>query len=154
MVRAKAFVGPRDAPSSCTVAPLDCSLDTKRSTFSTMEMRCKPSVGWKDWHPYAIYKYDLDMEAAMALSIKTDEADRLARELSRLTGETMTDAITRAMRERLERLRAEQEANSDYVARMKAFVRERADRYDRRPVTKQEWDEAVGDTPEDLGLSQ
>ena len=43
----------------------------------------------------------------MALSIKTEEADRLARELSRLTGETMTDAITRAMRERLERLRAE-----------------------------------------------
>ena len=42
----------------------------------------------------------------MALSIKTEEADRLARELSRLTGETMTDAITQAMRERLERLRA------------------------------------------------
>ncbi len=88
----------------------------------------------------------------MGLSIKTEEADRLARELSRLTGETMTDAITKAMRERLERLRAEQEANSDYVLRMKAFVRERADRYDRRPVTKREWDEAVGDTPEELGL--
>ena len=72
----------------------------------------------------------------MALSIKTEEADRLARELSRLTGETMTDAITQAMRERLERLRAEQEAQRDYVSRMKAFVQERAGRYDRRPVTK------------------
>lgn len=91
---------------------------------------------------------------AMALSIKTDEADRLARELSRLTGETMTDAITQAMRERLERLRAEREAQGDYVARMKAFVRERAGRYDRRPVTTQEWDEAVGDTPEELGVSR
>ncbi|MDP3896895.1 MAG: type II toxin-antitoxin system VapB family antitoxin, partial [Mesorhizobium sp.] len=40
----------------------------------------------------------------MALSIKTDEADRLAREISRLTAETMNDAITQAMRERLERL--------------------------------------------------
>ena len=30
----------------------------------------------------------------MALSIKTEEADRLARELTRLTGETMTDAVT------------------------------------------------------------
>jgi len=49
----------------------------------------------------------------MALSIKTEEADRLARELSRLTGETMTDAITQAMRERLERLRAEQDAQGD-----------------------------------------
>ena len=90
----------------------------------------------------------------MALSIKTEEADRLARELSRLTGETMTDAITQAMRERLDRLRAEQEAQSDYVSRMKAFVRQRADRYNRRPVTKQEWDEAVGDTAEELGFSR
>lgn len=94
------------------------------------------------------------MVVAMALSIKTDEADRLARELSRLTGETMTDAITQAMRERLERLRAEREAQGDYVARMKAFVRERAGRYDRRPVTQQEWDEAVGDTPEELDVSR
>ena len=90
----------------------------------------------------------------MALSIKTEEADRLAQELSRLTGETMTDAITQAMRERLDRLRAEQEAQSDYVSRMKAFVRQRADRYNRRPVTKQEWDEAVGDTAEELGFSR
>ena len=90
----------------------------------------------------------------MALSIKTEEADRLARELSRLTGETMTDAITQAVRERLDRLRAEQEAQSDYVSRMKAFVRQRADRYNRRPVTKQEWDEAVGDTAEELGFSR
>ena len=90
----------------------------------------------------------------MALSIKTEEADRLARELSRLTGETMTDAITQAMRERLDRLRAEQEAQSDYVSRMKAFVRQRANRYDRRPVTKQEWDEAVGDTSEEFGFSR
>ncbi len=39
----------------------------------------------------------------MALSIKTEEADRLARELSRLTGETMTEAVTKSLRERLER---------------------------------------------------
>lgn len=88
----------------------------------------------------------------MALSIKTEEADRLARELSRLTGETMTDAITQAMRERLERLRTAQEAQGDYIARAQAFVRKHAHLFDRRPVTKQEWDEAVGDTPEEFGL--
>jgi len=33
---------------------------------------------------------------------------------------------------------------------MKDFVHERAERYDRRPVTKREWDEAVGATPEEL----
>ena len=36
----------------------------------------------------------------MALSIKTAEADRLARTLARLTGETMTEAVTVALRER------------------------------------------------------
>jgi len=41
----------------------------------------------------------------MALSIKNDEADRLARELARTTGESLTDAVVVALRERLERER-------------------------------------------------
>lgn len=41
----------------------------------------------------------------MALSIKTDEADALARELAALTHESLTDAVTVALRERLERVR-------------------------------------------------
>ncbi len=41
----------------------------------------------------------------MALSIKNDEADRLARELASTTGETITDAIVVALRERLDRER-------------------------------------------------
>lgn len=39
----------------------------------------------------------------MALSIKHPEADRLARELAAQTGETLTDAVVIALRERLER---------------------------------------------------
>ena len=39
----------------------------------------------------------------MGLNIKNDETYRLAGELARLTGETMTGAITVALRERLER---------------------------------------------------
>jgi antitoxin VapB len=42
----------------------------------------------------------------MALSIKSDEADRLARELASETGETLTDAVVVALRERLERVHA------------------------------------------------
>ncbi|HYN72475.1 MAG TPA: type II toxin-antitoxin system VapB family antitoxin [Nakamurella sp.] len=42
----------------------------------------------------------------MALSIKTAEADRLARELAAATGETLTDAVTKALRERLDRVRS------------------------------------------------
>ena len=41
----------------------------------------------------------------MALSIKDPETDRLARELVSLTGETLTDAVTAALRERLQRMR-------------------------------------------------
>ncbi|OFW66827.1 MAG: hypothetical protein A2Z12_00630 [Actinobacteria bacterium RBG_16_68_21] len=43
----------------------------------------------------------------MALNVKNDETDRLARELSDLTGESITEAITVALRERLERRRAQ-----------------------------------------------
>ncbi len=39
----------------------------------------------------------------MSLNIKNQETCRLARELARLMGETMTGAITLALRERLER---------------------------------------------------
>ena len=41
----------------------------------------------------------------MALSIKDKQTDRLAREVAALTGETLTDAIRKALAERLERER-------------------------------------------------
>jgi antitoxin VapB len=39
------------------------------------------------------------------LSIKDPEADRLAREVAKATGETLTAAIVQALRERLQRVR-------------------------------------------------
>ncbi len=39
----------------------------------------------------------------MPISIKAPEADRLARQLAAVTGETITDAVIVAMRERLAR---------------------------------------------------
>jgi antitoxin VapB len=41
----------------------------------------------------------------VALSIKTEEADALARELAARTNESLTEAVTIALRERLERVR-------------------------------------------------
>ena len=41
----------------------------------------------------------------MPLSIKDPETDRLARELSKATGESLTTAVATALRERLERVR-------------------------------------------------
>lgn len=46
----------------------------------------------------------------MALSIRDPETDRLARELSRRTGETMTQAIRKALEERLARVDGSREA--------------------------------------------
>jgi antitoxin VapB len=40
----------------------------------------------------------------MTLNIKNPETHRLATELARLTGETLTQAVTEALRERLERV--------------------------------------------------
>jgi antitoxin VapB len=36
----------------------------------------------------------------MALSIKNPETERLARELARVTGESLTEAVTEALRDR------------------------------------------------------
>jgi antitoxin VapB len=48
----------------------------------------------------------------MPISIKAPEADRLARQLTAVTGETITDAVIVAMRERLAREERKQQ-NSD-----------------------------------------
>jgi antitoxin VapB len=42
----------------------------------------------------------------MALNIKNEETQRLSRDLAELTGESITTAVTVAIRERLDRLRA------------------------------------------------
>lgn len=65
----------------------------------------------------------------MALSIKNDEADRLARELTALTGETLTQAVVVSLRERLERKRAQKD-NRTTAERIMEIARE----YSRLPV--------------------
>ena len=57
----------------------------------------------------------------MSLNIKNDETCRLADELARLTGETMTGAITVALRERLEREKRERSVKTR-VQEMRAIA--------------------------------
>jgi antitoxin VapB len=45
----------------------------------------------------------------MALNIRDPETERLAERVARLTGETKTTAVTKALRQRLERLERERE---------------------------------------------
>lgn len=61
----------------------------------------------------------------MALSIKSDEADRLARQVAAATGETLTDAVVRSLRERLDRLLAAQGPSlTDRIRRLQHEARE------------------------------
>lgn len=55
----------------------------------------------------------------MSLNIKNQEAHKLARQLARSTGETLTEAVTRSLRERLDRVRRAQGTGlADRLARI------------------------------------
>jgi len=81
----------------------------------------------------------------MALSIKTREVDELPRELVALTGETVTGAVTVALRERLERERQARAAQADFPARIKAHAAHLKARFNVQPISKAEFDAAWGE---------
>lgn len=59
----------------------------------------------------------------MGLNIKNDETYRLAAQLAALTGETMTKAVTVAIRERIERLQHQRHV-PEILARAQEIIRE------------------------------
>ncbi len=67
----------------------------------------------------------------MALNIKSRETDRLARELAALTGESITDAVRRAIEQRLRHERGRSDAERE---RRRRKLMEIADRIARYPV--------------------
>ncbi len=70
----------------------------------------------------------------MAFNIKNEEADRLARQLVATTGESLTDAVLVALRERLEREEARRRIGvADRLRRLAAEVRELPVHDDRAP---------------------
>jgi antitoxin VapB len=68
----------------------------------------------------------------MALSIKSAEADRLAREVASLTGESLTQVITTALKERLERERRRRARRGGIAERLNRIALRGAAR--RRPA--------------------
>jgi antitoxin VapB len=54
----------------------------------------------------------------MSLNVKNPDAHRLARELSALTGETLTEAVTVALRERLTREKSAGRSAADLAERL------------------------------------
>jgi antitoxin VapB len=80
---------------------------------------------FQKWNDFLETCYD----RPVALSIKHDEADRLARALARETGETLTEAVVIALRERLDRVRQPSRARRR-LARLRAIQ----DRVARLPI--------------------
>ncbi|MDE3074227.1 MAG: type II toxin-antitoxin system VapB family antitoxin [Chloroflexota bacterium] len=64
------------------------------------------------------------------MNIKNSETQRLARELAAATGETVTRAVTVAVRERLDRLQHEDEsASAARAARLRDIANDAASRW-------------------------
>ncbi len=78
----------------------------------------------------------------MALNIKNPETHKLVEELARRTGETLTEAVTIAVRERLERLRRAK--NSSLAERIMAIGRDSAARLE-EPLKSLDIDELLYD---------
>ena len=76
----------------------------------------------------------------MALSLKHPEADRLARELAAATGESLTDAVITALRERLAR-----QHSSDLVKKERVWnaIREAQEGLARYPVLNPRSDDEI-----------
>jgi antitoxin VapB len=77
----------------------------------------------------------------MALSIKDASTDRLIRELAGLTGETMTEAVRAAVRDRLARERTRRGASQELARRLDELAKECAALPDEDPRSP---DEIVG----------
>jgi antitoxin VapB len=67
----------------------------------------------------------------MALSLKDPEVDRLAREVASLTGESLTDAVKGALRQRLKEEARRREDRDRRYDRLMAIARE----IHRHPIT-------------------
>jgi len=89
----------------------------------------------------------------MALNIKNPETERLAAEVAELAGESKTQAVTVALRERRERLRRDDDREGRAL-RLRRVLEEEIwplispDQLGRPPMTKAEREEILGIGPE------
>jgi antitoxin VapB len=91
----------------------------------------------------------------MALNIKDKETEELAAEVASMTGESKTGAVRQALRERHERLTLESGRGKREPGSLRRFLETEIwpliPEEDRRqpPMTKDEWDELIGEEPEE-----
>jgi antitoxin VapB len=69
----------------------------------------------------------------MGLNIKNSETERLVQELAGLTGESLTAAVTEAVRQRIERIKHEKRPKGALAAELMRIGRECADALAKAP---------------------
>jgi antitoxin VapB len=90
----------------------------------------------------------------MALNIKNAKVERLAAEVARLTGETKTEAIRRALEDRKNRLASRASATRDRGSRIIDYLQREvwpkipADMLGKKKITKREREEILGIGPD------
>ncbi|HEX3739978.1 MAG TPA: type II toxin-antitoxin system VapB family antitoxin [Terriglobales bacterium] len=90
----------------------------------------------------------------MALNIKNEKVERLAAEVSRMTGETKTEAIRRALEDRKNRLASNASPNRDRGSRIMDYLEREvwpkipADVLGKKKMTKREREEILGIGPD------
>jgi antitoxin VapB len=78
------------------------------------------------------------MSISMQLNIKNSETCQLAHELAAMTGESVTAAVTTALRERLAHKRRERDAEAK-LAKIRRLVREANSSRREEPVDHGDW---------------
>ncbi len=84
----------------------------------------------------------------MGISIKTEETEKMARRLAELTGESLTEAVSQSIRERLERVEeahCQSRKSGSPAERLKASMAEIRKKYEPEPVSKQDMDRLWGE---------
>ena len=87
-----------------TSSRLNCVKQVAQCAFAAITNQ----LAFIDWTTERRYGVD----GSMALNIRNPEAERLAAELARLTGETKTEAVINALRDCLARIRRESSKRS------------------------------------------
>jgi antitoxin VapB len=82
------------------------------------------------------------MEWVMAMNIKNEETERLVNELAELTGESLTGAITTAVREKIVRVKGEKRGS--LAERLNRIAKEAAPLF-KEPYKSTEIDELLYD---------
>lgn len=98
------------APSVPWIAPAVNAMAADRSAVGSAPRRRPDGCTGTDDHrpstfPHGEVECSHESPGRMALSIKSDRADQLARELAAETGESITEAVTIAIEDRLRRAR-------------------------------------------------